>query len=89
MFHSIIFLTLFLNKIKDSQTMKIQINILLSDSVVLDRIKRLVENNRETLGKDYFRAVELMKSISNEADFIKKNQYQQKVDQNTLISETK
>ncbi len=69
--------------------MKIQINILLSDSVVLDRIKRLVENNRETLGKDYFRAVELMKSISNEADFIKKNQYQQKVDQNTLISETK
>lgn len=69
--------------------MKIQINILLSDSVVLDRIKRLVENNRETLGKDYFRAVELMKSISNEADFIKKNQYIQKVDQNTLISETK
>jgi len=69
--------------------MKIQINILLSDSVVLDRIKRLVENNRETLGKDYFRAVELMKSISNEADFIKKNQCQQKVDQNTLISETK
>lgn len=69
--------------------MKIQINILLSDSVVLDRIKRLVENNRGTLGKDYFRAVELMKSISNEADLIKKNQYQQKIDQNTLISETK
>lgn len=69
--------------------MKININILLSDSVIIDRIKRLVENNRETLGKDYFRAVELMKAISNDSDFIKKNQYQQKIDQNTLISETK
>jgi hypothetical protein len=60
-----------------------------SDLPILAKIRRLVENSRQSLGKDYFRAVEIAKTVFSENDKTKINQYQTKVDQNTLISESK
>lgn len=60
-----------------------------SDLPILAKMVRLVENSRQSLGKDYFRAVEIAKTVFSENDKTKINQYQTKVDQNTLISESK
>ena len=58
-----------------------------SDLPILAKMVRLIENSRQSLGKDYFRAVEIAKTVFSENDKTKINQYQTKVDQNTLISE--
>lgn len=60
-----------------------------SDLPILSQMVRLIENSRQSLGKDYFRAVEIAKTVFSENDKTKINQYQTKVDQNTLISESK
>jgi len=60
-----------------------------SDLPILAKMVRLIENSRQSLGKDYFRAVEIAKTVFSENDKTKINQYQTKVDQNTLISESK
>lgn len=60
-----------------------------SDLPILAKMVRLIENSRQSLGKDYFRAVEVAKTVFSENDKTKINQYQTKVDQNTLISESK
>ena len=60
-----------------------------SDLPILSQMVRLIENSRQSLGKDYFRAVEVAKTVFSENDKTKINQYQTKVDQNTLISESK
>jgi hypothetical protein len=64
-------------------------NFTKSDLPILAKMKRLIENNREILGRDYFRAVEIAKKVFSENDIDKINQYQTKIDHNTLISETK
>lgn len=64
-------------------------NFTKSDLPILSKMKRLIENNRESLGRDYFRAVEIAKTVFSENDIDKINQYQTKIDHNTLISETK
>ncbi|MBK9936643.1 MAG: hypothetical protein IPP05_21650 [Cytophagaceae bacterium] len=60
-----------------------------SDLPILAKMVRLIENSRQSLGKDYFRAVEVAKTVFSENDKTKINQYQTKIDQNTLISESK
>ena len=60
-----------------------------SDLPILAKMVRLIENSRQSLGKDYFRAVEVAKTVFSENDKTKINQYQTKVDQNTLISGSK
>jgi len=60
-----------------------------SDLPILAKMVRLIENSRQSLGKDYFRAVEIAKTVFSENDKTKINQYQTKIDQNTLISESK
>jgi len=64
-------------------------NFTKSDLPILSKMKRLIENNRESLGRDYFRAVEIAKTVFSENDIDKINQYQSKINHNTLISETK
>ena len=60
-----------------------------SDLPILAKMVRLIEDSRQSLGKDYFRAVEIAKTVFSENDKTKINQYQTKIDQNTLISESK
>lgn len=64
-------------------------NFTKSDLPILAKMRRLIENNRESLGRDYFRAVELAKAVFSEKDTDKINQYQSKINQATLIAETK
>lgn len=64
-------------------------NFTKSDLPILAKMRRLIENNRESLGRDYFRAVEIAKTVFAENDIDKINQYQSKINHNTLISETK
>ena len=60
-----------------------------SDLPILAKMRRLIENNRESLGRDYYRAVEIGKMVFSEKDTDKINQYQSKINQTTLIAETK
>lgn len=69
--------------------MTIQLEVTQNDIVILDTITALILNNRERLGKDYVRALDLMKSAKKQTDSIKANQYERKLNGSTLIYDAK
>ena len=69
--------------------MTIQLEVSKNDIAILDAISRLVQNNRDKFGKDYVRAVDMAKSLKNQADCISSNQYERKINSSTLIHDSK
>ena len=69
--------------------MTIQLEVSKSDISILDAISRLIENNRDKFGKDYVRAVDMAKSLKNQADSVKSNRYERKINSSTLIHDAK
>jgi len=69
--------------------MKIQLEITQNDLPVLGAVVRLIENNKEKLGKDYVRALDLLKSAKKQADSINVMQYDNKINGYTLIHDVK
>lgn len=69
--------------------MTIQLEVSKNDIAILDAISRLIENNRDKFGKDYVRAVDMAKSLKNQADSVKSKQYERKINSSTLIYDAK
>mgnify|MGYP003453652473 FL=1 len=69
--------------------MTIQLEVSKNDIAILDAISRLIENNRDKFGKDYVRAVDMAKSLKNQADSVKSNRYERKINSSTLIHDAK
>jgi predicted nucleic acid-binding protein len=65
--------------------MKIELNLTTNDIPVIGAIKRLIENNRESLGINHDRAVQIAKTLFSEVNHINSNQYENKLDSSTLI----
>lgn len=69
--------------------MTIQLEVSKSDISILDAISRLIENNRDKFGKDYVRAVDMAKTLKNQADSINSKRYERKINSSTLIHDAK
>lgn len=69
--------------------MTIQLEVSKNDISVLDVISRLIQNNRDTLGKDYVRAVDIAKTLKKQADSIDSKRYERKINSSTLIYDAK
>ena len=69
--------------------MTITLEVSKNDIAILGAISRLVANNRDKFGKDYVRAVDISKSLKNQADSINSNQYERKINSSTLIHDSK
>ncbi len=69
--------------------MKIELNLTTNDIPVIGAIKRLIENNRESLGINHDRAVQIAKTLFSESNQINSNQYESKLDSSTLIHDAK
>jgi len=69
--------------------MKPNIEFTTNDIPVISAIKRLVENNRQTLGINHDRAVQIAKILFSEANQINSNVYENKLNSSTLIHDAK
>lgn len=69
--------------------MTITLEVTTNDLPILDAISRLIANNRDKFGKDYVRAVDIVKSMKKQTDSIKSNQYERKINSSTLIHDAK
>ena len=69
--------------------MTIQLEVTTNDLPILEAISRLIENNRDKFGKDYVRAVDMAKSLKNQADSVKSKRYERKLNGSTLIYDAK
>ncbi len=69
--------------------MTIQLEVSKNDIAILDAISRLIQNNRDKFGKDYVRAVDMAKSLKNQADSVKSKRYERKINSGTLIYDAK
>jgi len=69
--------------------MKPNIELTTNDIPVIGAIKRLIENNRQTLGISHDRAVQIAKILFSEANQINSNVYENKLNSSTLIHDAK
>lgn len=69
--------------------MTIQLEVTTNDLPILDAISRLIANNRDKFGKDYVRAVDISKTLKNQADSVKSKRYERKINSGTLIYDAK
>lgn len=69
--------------------MTIQLEVSKNDIAILGAISRLIQNNRDKFGKDYVIAVDMAKSLKNQADSVKSNRYERKINSGTLIYDAK
>jgi len=69
--------------------MKPNIEFTTNDIPVISAIKRLIENNRESLGIHHDRALQIGKTLFSDANQINSNQYESKLDPSTLIHDAK
>jgi len=69
--------------------MKPNIEFTTNDIPVISAMKRLIENNRQTLGISHDRAVQIAKTLFSEVNQINSNQYNGKLNSSTLIHDAK